>query len=158
MEQVIGNLLTEENKTLSIAESCTGGLIGERITEVAGASRYFIEGVIAYANEAKIRALNVPKELIEAHGAVSGEVAEAMAKGVRERAKTDFGISVTGVAGPGGGTAEKPVGLVFIGFSNAAETKSIKMNLPGDRYLIRWRASQAALDFLRRKMLKKSDN
>jgi nicotinamide-nucleotide amidase len=154
MEQVIGNLLTAENKTLSIAESCTGGLISERITEVAGASRYFIEGVIAYANEAKIRALNVPKELIEAHGAVSGEVAEAMAKGVRERAKTDFGISVTGVAGPGGGTAEKPVGLVFIGFSNAAETKSIKMNLPGDRYLIRWRASQAALDFLRRKMLK----
>ncbi len=77
-----------------------------------------------------------------------------MAKGVRERAKTDFGISVTGVAGPDGGTAEKPVGLVFIGFSNANETKSIKMNLPGDRYLIRWRASQAALDFLRRKMLK----
>ncbi|MDQ3063272.1 MAG: competence/damage-inducible protein A [Acidobacteriota bacterium] len=154
MEQVIGNLLTEENKTLSIAESCTGGLIGERITEVAGASRYFIEGVIAYANEAKIRTLNVPKELIEAHGAVSGEVAEAMAKGVRERANTDFGISVTGVAGPGGGTAEKPVGLVFIGFSNANETKSIKMNLPGDRYLIRWRASQAGLDFLRRKMLK----
>ena len=154
MEQVIGNLLTEENKTLSIAESCTGGLIGERITGVAGASRYFIEGVIAYANEAKIRTLSVPKELIEAHGAVSGEVAEAMAKGVRERAKTDFGISVTGVAGPDGGTAEKPVGLVFIGFSNANETKSIKMNLPGDRYLIRWRASQAALDFLRRKMLK----
>ncbi len=154
MEQVIGNLLTEENKTLSIAESCTGGLIGERITEVAGASRYFIEGVIAYANEAKIRTLNVPKELIEAHGAVSGEVAEAMAKGVRERTNTDFGISVTGVAGPDGGTAEKPVGLVFIGFSNANETKSIKMNLPGDRYLIRWRASQAALDFLRRKMLK----
>jgi len=154
MEQVVGNLLTEENKTLSIAESCTGGLIGERITGVAGASRYFIEGVIAYANEAKIRTLSVPKELIEAHGTVSGEVAEAMAKGVRERAKTDFGISVTGVAGPDGGTAEKPVGLVFIGFSNANETKSIKMNLPGDRYLIRWRASQAALDFLRRKMLK----
>lgn len=158
MEQVIGNLLTKENKTLSIAESCTGGLIAERITEVAGASRYFIEGVVAYANEAKIRTLNVPKELIEAHGAVSGEVAEAMAKGVRERAKTDFGISVTGVAGPDGGNEEKPVGLVFIGFSNAVETKSIKINLPGDRYLIRWRASQAALDFLRRKILKKSDN
>jgi len=155
MEQVIGNLLTAENKTLATAESCTGGLIGERITEVVGASRYFIEGVIAYANEAKIRTLNVPKELIETHGAVSAEVAEAMAKGVRERADTDFGISVTGVAGPDGGTAEKPVVLVYIGYADDAQTKSIKINLPGDRYLIRWRSSQAALDLLRRKILKK---
>ncbi len=155
MEEVVGKLLSEGGKTVSIAESCTGGLIGERLTGVSGASRYFIEGVIAYSNEAKTRTLNVPNELIEKHGAVSAEVAEAMAKGVRERARTDFGISVTGIAGPGGGSEEKPVGLVFVGYSDDAQTKSLKMILPGDRYLIRWRSSQAALDFLRRKILKK---
>jgi nicotinamide-nucleotide amidase len=111
--------------------------------------------VIAYANEAKIRTLNVRRELIEKHGAVSAEVAEAMAKGMRERAKTDFAISVTGIAGPTGGTTEKPVGLVFVGYADEAEVKSLKINLPGDRYLIRWRASQFALDLLRRKMSKK---
>ncbi len=158
MEEVIGRLLTESGKTLAVAESCTGGLIGERLTDVSGASDYFIEGVIAYANQAKIRTLNVPKELIETHGAVSKEVAEAMAKGIRERAETDFGISVTGIAGPNGGSAEKPVGLVFVGYADETQTKSLKMILPGDRYLIRWRSSQAALDFLRRKMLKKSNN
>ena len=156
MEEVVGRLLTENNKTLSVAESCTGGLIGERLTDVSGSSRYFIEGVIAYANEAKIRTLNVPEELIEARGAVSAEVAEAMAKGMRERAETDFAVSVTGVAGPTGGTEEKPVGLVFIGYADAVQIKSLKIILPGDRYLIRWRASQAALDYLRRQILKKS--
>ena len=155
MEEIIGRLLTDGGKTLAVAESCTGGLIGERLTEVSGASAYFVEGVVAYHNDAKIRTLNVSPELIETRGAVSAEVAEAMAKGVRERAQTDFGISVTGVAGPGGGSEEKPVGTVFIGYADDAETKSIKINLPGDRYLIRWRASQAALDLLRRKILKK---
>lgn len=154
MEQVIGNLLTANEKTLSVAESCTGGLVAERLTEVSGASDYFTEGVIAYANEAKTRTLDVPPDLIETHGAVSNEVAEAMAKGMRARAATDYAISITGIAGPNGGTAEKPVGLVFIGLSSETETKSIKINLPGDRYLIRWRASQAALDFLRRTILK----
>ncbi|MBA2493571.1 MAG: competence/damage-inducible protein A [Acidobacteria bacterium] len=158
MEEVVGKLLVENGKTLAVAESCTGGLIGERLTEVSGSSAYFIEGVTAYANEAKIRTLNVSRMLIEEHGAVSAEVAEAMAKGMRERAKTDYAISVTGVAGPGGGTMEKPVGLVFIGYSDKIETKSIKINLPGDRYLIRWRASQFALDFLRRKVLKKVES
>lgn len=155
MEAVVGKLLTENKKTLSLAESCTGGLIAERLTEVSGSSAYFVEGAITYADEAKIRTLNVPAELIEKHGAVSKEVAEAMAKGMRGRAKTDYSISVTGIAGPGGGSAEKPVGLVFIGFADQTETKSIKINLPGDRYLIRWRASQAALDLLRREILKK---
>ncbi len=158
MEEVIGKLLTQNGKTLSVAESCTGGLIGERLTGVSGASGYFIEGVIAYANEAKTRTLGVSNELIETHGAVSAEVAEAMAKGIRERAKTNFGISVTGIAGPGGGSEEKPVGLVFVGYSDETQTKWLKMVLPGDRFLIRWRSSQAALDFLRRKILKKSDN
>ncbi|MDQ6788039.1 MAG: competence/damage-inducible protein A, partial [Acidobacteriota bacterium] len=157
MEEVIGKLLTENGKTVALAESCTGGLIAERLTEVSGSSRYFIEGVVAYANEAKTRTLNVPADLIEKHGAVSVEVAEAMAKGMRERAQTDYAVSVTGIAGPGGGSLEKPVGLVFIGFASEMETTSIKINLPGDRYLIRWRASQAAFDFLRRKILKKHE-
>lgn len=154
MEEVIGKLLTKNKKTLAVAESCTGGLISERLTDAAGASAYFIEGVTAYANEAKIRTLDVPRELIEQYGAVSTEVAEAMARGIRRRAGTDYGISVTGIAGPGGGSEEKPVGTVFIGYSSEAEIKSIKLILPGDRYLIRWRASSAALDLLRRKILK----
>ncbi len=154
LEEVVSKLLTDRKKTLAVAESCTGGLIGERLTDVAGASAYFIEGAVTYANEAKIRTLNVAAELIEQHGAVSGEVAEAMAKGMRERAKTDYAISVTGIAGPGGGSDEKPVGLVYIGYSDETQTKSIKLVMPGDRYLIRWRASSAALDYLRRQILK----
>ncbi|MBX7170011.1 MAG: competence/damage-inducible protein A [Pyrinomonadaceae bacterium] len=155
MEEVIGNLLKENKKTLSIAESCTGGLVARRVTEVSGSSEYFIEGAICYANEAKIRSLSVPKELIEEHGAVSAEVAEAMARGMREKAQTDYAISVTGIAGPTGGTEEKPVGLVFVGYADEFQAKSFKILLPGDRYLIRWRASQAALDYLRRQILKK---
>lgn len=155
MEEVVGRLLSEKGKTVSLAESCTGGLIGERLTDVSGSSKYFIEGVIAYANEAKIRTLNVPQDLIQMRGAVSAEVAEAMAKGMRERAETDYAISVTGIAGPTGGTEEKPVGLIFIGFADRNQVKSLKIILPGDRYLIRWRASQAALDYLRRQILKK---
>ncbi len=154
MEEVVGKLLSEKGRTLSLAESCTGGLIGGRLTDVAGSSAYFIEGVIAYANEAKIRTLDVKPELIEKHGSVSGEVAEAMAKGMRERAATDFAISVTGIAGPTGGSEEKPVGTVFIGYADKEQVKSLKLILPGDRYLIRWRASQAALDYLRRQILK----
>ena len=154
MEEVVGKLLNENKKTLAVAESCTGGLICQRLTDVAGSSKYFIEGAIAYANEAKINNLNVSESLIEKFGAVSCEVAEQMAKGIREKAKTDFGISVTGIAGPAGGTDEKPVGLVFIGYSDANQTKSLELNLPGDRFLIRWRSSQAALDYLRRQILK----
>jgi len=154
MEEVVGKLLTENGKTLSVAESCTGGLIARRLTEVSGSSAYFIEGAVTYSNEAKIRTLDVPPEIIETCGAVSAETAEAMATGMREKAQTDFAIAVTGIAGPNGGTVEKPVGLVFIAFASEKETKSIKINLPGDRYLIRWRTSQAALDLLRRKLLK----
>lgn len=153
MEEVIGKLLREKKKTLSVAESCTGGLIGERLTDVAGSSAYFIQGVVAYANAAKINTLKVAPELIEKHGAVSAEVAEAMAQGMREIAKTDYAISVTGIAGPDGGTEEKPVGTVFIGYADAERIKSFKVILPGDRFLIRWRASQAALEYLRRKIL-----
>jgi nicotinamide-nucleotide amidase len=154
MEEVIGKLLADNGKTLSLAESCTGGLIAQRLTEISGSSKYFIEGVVAYANEAKIRTLNVPPALIETHGAVSGEVAEAMAKGMRERANTDYAVSVTGIAGPTGGSEEKPVGLVFIGYADENETRSFKTIVPGDRELVRWRASQAALEYLRRRILK----
>jgi nicotinamide-nucleotide amidase len=153
MEEVVGKLLADNSLTLSVAESCTGGLIGERLTDVSGSSDYFIEGVVAYHNDAKIRTLNVSSELIENKGAVSAEVAEAMARGMRERAKTDYAISITGIAGPTGGTAEKPVGTVFIGYSDKNKTKSIQLKLPGDRFLIRWRSSQAALDYLRRQIL-----
>ena len=155
MEEIIGKLLIENGKTLAVAESCTGGLIGSRLTDISGASEYFIEGAVTYSNAAKIRTLDVSPEILEKFGAVSAECAEAMAKGIRERAKTDFGISVTGIAGPGGG-GEKPVGLVHIGYADKTQTTSIKIILPGDRYLIRWRASSAALDYLRRQILKSS--
>lgn len=153
MEEIVGKLLKERQKTVAVAESCTGGLIGERLTDVAGSSAYFIQGVVAYANQAKIDTLNVPAEIIEKTGAVSAETAEAMAKGMRELAKTNYAISVTGIAGPDGGTEEKPVGTVFIGYADESQVKSVKFVLPGDRFLIRWRASQAALEYLRRKIL-----
>lgn len=154
MEEIVGDMLLRRKKTLSVAESCTGGLIGRRITEVAGSSAYFMEGCVTYSNDAKIRTLDVPAELIKVHGAVSSETAEAMAAGMRKRAGTDYAISVTGIAGPGGGSEDKPVGTVYVGYADADGTRSVNFVLPGDRYLIRWRASQAALDYLRRQMLR----
>ncbi|MDQ3686283.1 MAG: competence/damage-inducible protein A [Acidobacteriota bacterium] len=153
MEQVVGLRLAVSGFTLAVAESCTGGLIAERLTEVAGSSAYFTEGIIAYANEAKVRLLGVPSDLIVEYGAVSAEVAEAMAEGVRLRAETDFGLSVTGIAGSGGGSEEKPVGLVYIALSDDAHIEHRKLMLPGDRQLIRSRAAQAALDLLRRRLI-----
>ena len=153
MEEVVGLRLAVGGFSLAVAESCTGGLISERLTEVPGSSVYFKEGVVTYSNDAKIRSLGVDSELIRQHGAVSAQVAEAMAEGVRQRADTDFGLSVTGIAGPGGGSEEKPVGLVFIALSDDAHTEHRKLILPGDRHLIRWRASQAALDLLRRRLI-----
>jgi nicotinamide-nucleotide amidase len=153
MEEVVGLRLAVNGFTLATAESCTGGLIAERITEVPGSSVYFKEGVVTYSNEAKVRLLGVPYDLIAEYGAVSAPVAEAMAEGVRLRADADFGIAVTGIAGPGGGSEDKPVGLVFIALSDDAHTEHRKLLLPGDRQLIRWRASQAALDLLRRRLI-----
>ena len=153
MEEVVGLKLAVGGYTLSVAESCTGGLIAQRLTEVPGSSKYFIEGVVAYANDAKTRTLGVEPILLLEHGAVSAPVAEAMAEGIRKRAGTDFGLSVTGVAGPGGGTEEKPVGLVYIALADDVKTEHRKLKLPGDRQLIRWRASQAALDLLRRRLI-----
>jgi nicotinamide-nucleotide amidase len=153
MEEVVGLKLTLGGYTLAVAESCTGGLLAQRITEVPGSSKYFIEGVVAYANDAKTRTLGVEPMLLLEHGAVSGPVAEAMAEGIRRRAGTDFGLSITGIAGPGGGTEEKPVGTVFIALAGDLKTEHRRLKLPGDRQLIRWRASQAALEFLRRRLI-----
>jgi nicotinamide-nucleotide amidase len=153
MEQVIGLKLAVGGFTVAVAESCTGGLIAQRLTDVPGASKYFIEGVVVYSNDAKTRTLGVEPVLLLEHGAVSAPVAEAMAEGVRRRANTDFGLSVTGIAGPDGGTEEKPVGLVYIALADDAHTEHRKVKIPGDRNLIRWRASQAALDLLRRRLI-----
>ena len=154
MEEVVGKLLHDRKQTLSVAEICTGGLIGMRLTDVAGSSSYFMEGVIAYSNDAKMRTLGVSEETLAKYGAVSSQTAEAMAEGMRRRAGTDYAISVTGIAGPDGGSDEKPVGTVHIGYAGEKGTKHLHMTLPGDRYLIRWRSSQAALDYLRRQILK----
>jgi len=153
MEEVVGLKLSVGGYTVSVAESCTGGLIAQRLTDVPGSSKYFIEGVVAYANDAKTRDLDVEPIMLLEHGAVSAPVAEAMAEGIRKRAGTDFGLSVTGIAGPGGGTEEKPVGLVYIALADEVKTEHRKLQLPGDRNLIRWRASQAALDLLRRRLI-----
>ena len=153
MEEVVGRRLAMTEFTLAIAESCTGGLIAQRLTSVPGSSKYFIEGVVTYSNESKTRLLGVDKKLIKEFGAVSQQVARDMARGVRHRAKTDFGLAVTGVAGPGGGTEEKPVGLVYIALADSAHTEHKKLTIPGDRELVRWRASQAALDMLRRRLI-----
>ncbi|MER3632713.1 MAG: hypothetical protein C4325_11590 [Blastocatellia bacterium] len=153
MEEAIGRLLRERKATLATAESCTGGLISMRITEVPGSSDYFMQGVVAYSNDAKVQLLGVPESVISTYGAVSGETAEAMAAGVRSRAATDYAISVTGIAGPSGGTPSKPVGTVYIGCATPFGVKTCHVLLPGDRELIRWRASQAALDFLRREFI-----
>lgn len=153
MEEVVGLRLSLGGYTIAIAESCTGGLIAERLTDVPGSSKYFIEGVVAYSNDAKTRTLGVEPMLLLEHGAVSGPVAEAMAEGVRKRAGTDFGLSVTGIAGPDGGTDDKPVGLVYIALVDDVQTQHRRLVFPGDRSLIRWRASQAALDLLRRRLI-----
>ena len=153
MEEVVGLKLSVNGYTLAVAESCTGGLIAQRLTDVAGSSKYFIEGVVAYSNDAKSRTLGVDSALILENGAVSAPVARAMAEGIRKRANTDFGLSVTGIAGPGGGTEEKPVGLVYIALSDEVQTKHRKLQIPGDRQLVRWRASQAALDLLRKRLI-----
>lgn len=152
LETVVGQWLKLRGATLAVAESCTGGMLAARLTDVAGSSDYFVEGVVAYSNEAKIRILGVDKDLIFNHGAVSGEVAEAMADGVRKLAGSSFGVGITGIAGPGGGTEEKPVGLVYIGLSEEAGTASRKYLFPGDRYLIRHFSVNAALDMVRRRI------
>ncbi|WP_455241230.1 competence/damage-inducible protein A [Petrachloros mirabilis] len=151
MEDVVGRLLIEQSRTIALAESCTGGLIGHRITQVPGSSAYFDRGVICYSNKAKSDLLGVPPALIDKHGAVSAEVAAAMAKGVRERSAVSVGLSVTGIAGPSGATATKPVGLVYVGLdADNGDSITKEYRFHGDRSVIKQRSSQAALDLLRR--------
>lgn len=153
LEQIVGYWLQMRNATLAVAESCTGGLLGERITSVAGSSRYFAGGAIVYANALKSELAGVPAEMIERHGAVSGEVAAALAEGIRYRCESTLGVGITGVAGPSGGTPEKPVGLVFHALASDSGTEVIERTFPGDRKRIRWFASTLALDMVRRKLM-----
>jgi nicotinamide-nucleotide amidase len=153
LEQIVGYYLQMRNATLAVAESCTGGLLAERITSVAGSSRYFLGGAVVYSNELKTNFADVPEELIRKHGAVSREVAGALAEGIRKRCEATFGIGVTGVAGPSGGTLEKPVGLVFHGLASESNTDVLERNFMGDRKRIRCYASQQALDMIRRELM-----
>jgi nicotinamide-nucleotide amidase len=153
LEQIVGNYLQMRNATVSVAESCTGGLLAERITSVSGSSRYFFGGAVVYSNELKTAFADVPATLIEKHGAVSREVAAALAEGIRKRCNTTFGIGITGVAGPSGGTPEKPVGLVFHAVTGEHGSEVVQRNFPGDRKHIRWFATEQALDMLRRKLI-----
>ncbi len=157
MEEVVGRELTKQGLMLAVAESCTGGLIGHRLTQVAGSSAYVDRGAVCYSNRAKTEMLGVPAELIAHNGAVSKEVAAAMACGIRQRANVSVGLSVTGIAGPGGGTETKPVGLVYIGLDDGTgQPITQEFRFHGDRNVIKQRSSQAALDLLRRWLLGKA--
>jgi len=150
ISEIVLDLCRVQGLTLATAESCTGGMVAARLTGVAGASDVFLGSVVAYANDVKEAGLGVSAELIAEHGAVSAEVAAAMAAGARERLGGDIAVAVTGVAGPGGGTAEKPVGLVFVHAVGPVGEKSVRIELPGDREMIRGRATAAALHLVRR--------
>lgn len=157
MESVVGEMLAARGLRVATAESCTGGLIAERITDVPGSSKYFQGGVVAYSNEAKQALLGVDPALLEAHGAVSEPVIRAMAEGVRERFGSDFGIATSGISGPGGGTEEKPVGLVWIALSSEVdgrvETHADSFVFPVDRTRHRMLTAQVALDWIRRRLM-----
>jgi len=153
LEEVVGKLLRQRHETLAAAESCTGGLLSHRLTNIPGSSDYFLLGVTAYSNSAKNQWLGVPPELLQKYGAVSAEVVQAMASSVREKAKTSFGLAITGIAGPSGGTKEKPVGLVYTALSWEGGVEVKKNIFLGKRDLIKFQSSQIALDMLRRFLL-----
>ena len=153
IEQIVGNFLQMREATLAVAESCTGGLLAERITSVSGSSRYFLGGAVVYSNELKTELADVPAHLIERFGAVSREVGAALAEGIRNRCGSTLGLGITGIAGPNGGTPEKPVGLVFHALASNSGTEVIERKFPGDRQRIRRFASQQALDMVRRKLM-----
>ena len=150
LEEIVAHELTLNQATVATAESCTGGLLAERLTRVPGSSSYFLGGVVCYSNELKTAWADVPPELIESKGAVSPEVAQALAQGIRRRIGATLGIGVTGIAGPSGGSPEKPVGLVYIALADSNGSRDRTLRFPGDRERIRWHASQTALDMLRR--------
>jgi nicotinamide-nucleotide amidase len=153
LDQIVGYYLQMRAATLAVAESCTGGLLAERITSISGSSRYFLGGAVVYSNALKTAFADVPAELIEKFGAVSGEVAAALAEGIRKRCGATLGLGITGVAGPTGGTEQKPVGLVFHALAGEKGTEVIERKFPGDRKRIRWYATQQAMDMVRRKLM-----
>ncbi|MBU0942846.1 MAG: CinA family nicotinamide mononucleotide deamidase-related protein [Proteobacteria bacterium] len=153
MESVVGVLLQQNGKQLAVAESCTGGLISHLLTSVAGSSAYYLGGVTSYANSMKTDLLGVSERLLQEYGAVSREAAKAMAAGMREKSGADIALSITGIAGPDGGSEDKPVGTVFVGMADAKETRVHRFLLPGTRYEIQRMTAQTALDLLRRYLL-----
>ena len=150
---VVGKLLLENKKSVSFAESCTGGMASEKITSVAGSSAYFKSSVVSYSNESKVKLLGVREETLKNFGAVSEETAREMADGSLKLAGSDYAVSITGIAGPGGGTKEKPVGLVYIGVASKKRTEVFKQNFAGSRRDVRKRAANTAIDLLRRRVL-----
>lgn len=156
LERLIGSRLRERGWTLSIAESCTGGLICDRITNVSGSSDYFMGGMVTYSNESKAEHLGIPSATIKRHGAVSPQVARKMAQGVRKAFNTIFGLSTTGVAGPTGGTKRSPIGRVFIGISDGKRTWVRKLDLKGDRREIKEKAAERSLQFLYEILIEKT--
>jgi nicotinamide-nucleotide amidase len=153
LEQIAGYFLQMRGATLAVAESCTGGLLAQRITSVSGSSRYFLGGALVYSDEMKTELAGVPADMIARHGAVSREVAAALAEGIRYRCDSTLGVGITGVAGPTGGTDAKPVGLVYHALAGLDGTEVVERQFPGDRNRIRWFASQMALDMIRRKLM-----
>jgi nicotinamide-nucleotide amidase len=153
MEAVVGRLLREQGKTLATAESCTGGLIAQRVTDVPGSSAYFVGGVVAYANEAKRALLGISEAMLREHGAVSEPVARGMAEGARERFGADFAVATTGIAGPDGGSDDKPVGTVYVALAAAEGTHSDSFLFPLDRLRHRQITTQMALDWVRRSLI-----
>jgi len=153
LERVIGVLLTMKGQSISVAESCTGGLIMDRLTSIPGSSQYFYGGIVAYSNDLKNRVLKVPKGVLSRYGAVSRETALSMAERVRDWVQTDVGLSVTGIAGPTGGSEEKPVGLVYFGLSGFGKGLWEEHRFLGDRRMIKEQSAQGALDLLRRTLL-----
>ncbi len=155
LEAVVGRMLRERAARVAVAESCTGGLVASRLTDVAGSSAYVEAGWVVYSNDAKIALLGVDAASIAAHGAVSEPVALAMATGARERGGVEYGIAVTGIAGPGGGSADKPVGTVYVALAGPDGLQRVRrLSLPGEREQVKFQASQAALDLLRRALLR----
>jgi len=148
VEMAIGQLLRGRGETLSIAESCTGGLVSDRITNISGSSNYFMGGMVTYSNESKAEHLGIPLNFIKRHGAVSPQVARKMAQGVRKAFSTTFGLSTTGVAGPTGGTKRSPIGRVFIGIAHGRRTWVMKLDLKGSRREIKGKAAEKSLNCL----------
>jgi nicotinamide-nucleotide amidase len=154
LEEVVAKTFKAKKKTIAIAESCTGGLISKRLTNISGSSQYFLLGIVAYSNQSKQFLLGIPQETLKKFGAVSKEVAYLLAVNIKQLAKTDLGLGVTGIAGPKGGTKEKPVGSVFIALATPRKILSRELHLHGDRNALRMRASQAALEMVRRYLVK----